>query len=121
MPMPLVAAIFAKAASSNSAITRGWIPVLLISPEAADRLLATAGSSLAELDRQGTGLLPGGVFETRPGAAVSLSVVAEEPLDDVYYNVIGFIPGTGAEMTCGIVRGPESTGRLLHARMNESA
>jgi len=77
---------------------RGRRPVLLVSPDVADRLLATAGSSLAELDRQQAALGPGEVALTAPGAAVRLAVIAEAPERGAYYQVIGYLPGTGAEM-----------------------
>lgn len=73
-------------------------PVLLISPSAADRLLSTAGSSLAELDRRAAALPAGGVAASAPGATLRLAVPAVEDIEDVYYNVIGFIPGSGAAM-----------------------
>ncbi len=75
-----------------------WRPVLLITPAAADRLLASAGSSLAELDRQAAALGPGEAAQTAPGAPVRLAALIEERLDEVYYNVAGFIPGAGAQM-----------------------
>jgi peptide/nickel transport system permease protein len=76
-------------------------PVLVISPETADQLLATAGSSMAELDRQAASLGPGEVAITGPGASVRQTIVGDMLEDGVYYNVIGFIPGTGAEMGPG--------------------
>jgi ABC-type dipeptide/oligopeptide/nickel transport system permease component len=75
-----------------------WRPVMVISPATADRLLATAGSSLADLDRQAAALGAGEVAETRPGATVRLAVIGDIPKGEVYYDVIGVIPGTGAEM-----------------------
>jgi peptide/nickel transport system permease protein len=76
------------------------VPVMSITPEVADRLLATAGSGLAELEGMAQGLQPGQAALTGEGAAVRLKVAArmdEDPVDECY-NVIGFIPGTGAEM-----------------------
>lgn len=73
-------------------------PVMVVTPAAADRLLATAGSSLAELDRQAAALGAGEAAATAPGATVRMSILTEEPEDEAYYHIIGFIPGTGAEM-----------------------
>lgn len=75
-------------------------PVMIITPEAADRLLATAGSSLAELRQMAAGLGRGEVALTEPGAVVELEtrLTDDETLQEAYYNVIGFIPGTGALM-----------------------
>ncbi len=74
--------------------------VMYITPEIADRLLATAGSSLAELRRQPADLGSGEVALTAPGAVVDMNVpvVDEGDASEKYYNVIGFIPGTGSEM-----------------------
>ena len=85
--------------------TLGWfaskaVPMMLVTPEVADGLLATAGSSLAELDGVTEGLRPGQAALTGPGATVRMEMtthMAEDPAD-ACYNVIGFIPGTGAEM-----------------------
>ncbi|HOQ97190.1 MAG TPA: ABC transporter permease subunit [Anaerolineae bacterium] len=75
-------------------------PTMIITPELAERLLATAGSSLAELDRMAQGLGVGEAASTNPGASVHLEIALE--LDDSsspsYFNVIGHIPGTGAQM-----------------------
>jgi peptide/nickel transport system permease protein len=75
-------------------------PVIYITPQAADKLLATAGSSLSELDNMAKGLQPGKVALTSVGTKVRIKVAAEEPQDppDRCYNVIGFIPGVGSEM-----------------------
>jgi ABC-type dipeptide/oligopeptide/nickel transport system permease component/Zn-dependent M28 family amino/carboxypeptidase len=85
--------------------TLGWypsryVPVLYVTAEAADRLLGTAGSSLSALDGTAGELQAGQAALTDPGATVHLSVrceMNEDPVDECY-NVIGFIPGTGAEM-----------------------
>ena len=75
-------------------------PVMTITPETADRLLATTGSSLVELRRLTATLGPGEVALTAPGAVVDLEIplVNNDDLGEKYYNVIGFIPGTGALM-----------------------
>ncbi|MBX7235181.1 MAG: ABC transporter permease subunit [Caldilineales bacterium] len=75
-------------------------PVMYITPQTADRLLATAGSSLAELRQMAAGLERGEVAMTAAGVTVDLetSVVEDETLQEKYFNVIGFIPGSGAAM-----------------------
>ncbi len=73
-------------------------PILRISAEAADELLKSAGSSLAELDRARSGLAPGGMQLTGEGTRVEISVRAERAenmLDEAYTNVLGVIPGEG--------------------------
>ena len=77
------------------------VPMMVITPEVAERLLATVGSSLDEMDILGASLQPGEVALTDPGVPVRLATIAEENLSDEYYNVIGFIPGTGAAMGAG--------------------
>jgi Zn-dependent M28 family amino/carboxypeptidase len=74
------------------------VPVMVITPQVADRLLATAGSSLAQFDQLATGLQPGEVALTGTGATAHLNtaLAMSEGLDEKYYHVIGFIPGTGA-------------------------
>jgi peptide/nickel transport system permease protein len=87
-------------------------PVTFVTPEAADRLLATAGSSLAEMDDLAADLRPGEVALTDPGATVRLETMLEgdittgfidlEDVKDLEFDaqvtVIGFIPGAGAQM-----------------------
>ncbi len=73
-------------------------PCALISPQLADRLLRTAGSSLAELDAARASLPSGETWLTAEGAHARLSVPAahpERPEDEKYINVIGVIPGQG--------------------------
>jgi hypothetical protein len=77
------------------------VPMMVITPEVAERLLATVGSSLDEMDILGASLQPGEVALTAPGVPVRLATIVEENLSDEYYNVIGFIPGTGAAMGAG--------------------
>jgi len=73
------------------------MPIMVVTPAAADRLLATAGTSLAGLDVQTRDLAPGGLALTEPGARLrlALSLMPENP-DESYRYVIGYIPGTGA-------------------------
>jgi len=77
---------------------RKSVPTMVIASEVAERLLATAGSSLDELERTRAGLQPGGVALTGTGVTVRLATILDEDLSDEYYHVIGFIPGTGAAM-----------------------
>ena len=73
-------------------------PFLLISPEVADSLLKTAGSSLVELSAVRETLEPGQMKLTAEGTQVSMSLHprrADDFLDEKYINVIGVIPGQG--------------------------
>lgn len=88
--------------------TKTW-PVLYISPRVAEELLATAGSSLAELRAASERLATGQVEMTTPGVEVTLSVpVKEDDLDEVCYNAIGFLPGVADMSTTGEERGLDS-------------
>jgi ABC-type dipeptide/oligopeptide/nickel transport system permease subunit len=71
-------------------------PMMVITPQVAGRLLATAGSSLADLERMGAGLPPGQIAMTNPGATVHLQAAVADDMDGQYFNVIGFVPGTGS-------------------------
>ena len=71
--------------------------LMFITPEVADRLLTTAGSSLEELDSMTADLRPSEVALTGPGATVYLEMVREDNLS-VYPTVVGYIAGTGAAM-----------------------
>jgi hypothetical protein len=73
-------------------------PVAYITPDVADQLLKTAGSSLADLDRKAGELAVGAVALTATGTDVHLNIAGQGREDELCYNVIGFIPGTGAEM-----------------------
>jgi hypothetical protein len=76
-------------------------PILWISPETAEMLLSTAGSSLAELDAFRASLPPATIRLTREGATVEAAVPAERSegmLDEAYTNVIGVIAGQGYMM-----------------------
>jgi len=84
-----------------------WPPVMYVSPEVAERLLATAGSSLDELAALSANLQPGEVALTDPGATVRVETVVESPTTfdevleadyDMHATVVGFIPGTGAQV-----------------------
>ena len=75
-------------------------PVMRVSRQVAEQLLATAGSSLAELEEMAAGLGVGEVALTEPGAVVRMMDIAtmQPDAEENYYNVIGYIPGTGAEV-----------------------
>jgi peptide/nickel transport system permease protein len=76
-------------------------PVLMVRRDVAEQLLASAGSSLADLDRQAESLGAGQVGMTSSGAQVRMSVradIAEDRTSEPYINVLGFLPGTGSEM-----------------------
>lgn len=75
-------------------------PVVWITPQVADRLLVTAGSSLAQLDTLASGLGRGETALTGEGAKVRVAITGTlaEGLDEKYYNVIGYIPGIGSGM-----------------------
>jgi ABC-type dipeptide/oligopeptide/nickel transport system permease subunit len=77
------------------------LPALLISAEAADSLLRSAGSSLAALDAMRLPLAPGEAKFTGEGRPVSMSLPAaeaDEGTTESYINVIGVIPGQGTFM-----------------------
>ena len=81
-------------------IMRGenYRPFMFITPEVADTLLATAGSSLAELDAARERLEPGKIMLTNAGTQVKMYVEprrADDFLDETYINVMGVIPGQG--------------------------
>ncbi|MGC9357699.1 MAG: M28 family peptidase, partial [Anaerolineae bacterium] len=84
-------------------------PTFFITPEVAERLLATAGSSLAELDRLSNSLQPGEVAMTGPGVAVRMEIKKEEVLSN-HPLIVGYIPGTGSAMEAG--SGSSTPGKL---------
>jgi ABC-type dipeptide/oligopeptide/nickel transport system permease subunit len=76
-------------------------PLLVVTPDVADQLLRTAGSSLEELDAERERLGPGEFTLTGSGATVGISVepeLAEDYLHEEYINVLGVIPGQGHMM-----------------------
>ena len=75
-------------------------PTMVVTREAADAFLRSAGTSLEAWEEEGVGLQPGEAHRTEAGARVRLQIpvtMAENPNAEPYINVIGFIPGTGAE------------------------
>lgn len=75
-------------------------PIMWISPQAAEVLLATAGSTLADFYASAAELRAGEVALTPPGAVVQMQVLPtlDSGVDENYYNVIGYLPGSGAEV-----------------------
>ncbi len=73
-------------------------PLLYISPQTADALLATAGSSLQALEALRDALPRGSMGTTEHGASVRAYLEGFDGMDETgdYINVLGFIPGTGA-------------------------
>ena len=72
-------------------------PALWITSKTADLLLMTANSSLAELVSAAKNLGPEEIFATDDGADVHLAVIGRMgPFQEKYNNVIGYIPGSGA-------------------------
>jgi peptide/nickel transport system permease protein/oligopeptide transport system permease protein len=90
-------------------------PIMYITPEVAERLLATAGSSLGDLDRKSDDLGVGESSTTAAGTAVHLKVAAEMNDEDVCYNITGSIPGTAAGTTTGITQALNSQVILISA------
>ncbi|MBN1888744.1 MAG: M28 family peptidase [Thermoflexales bacterium] len=85
------------------------VPVMIITPQVAEHLLATANSSLAQLDALANSLPPNQVASTGPGVQVRMAIPqAAQNLDEKYHYVIGFIPGTGALMGEGEGSGLDS-------------
>ena len=74
-------------------------PILLITPALGDRLLKSAGSSLAEFDSLRKDASPNQLSTTRAGDSVSIWFPFE-PIDlkETCQNVIGYIPGIGSHM-----------------------
>jgi hypothetical protein len=73
-------------------------PVMVITPDVADQLLATAGGSLADLDRMAASVGPGEMLMSNPGVSLRMSVLPERTEDltqEFYTHVIGTYPGVG--------------------------
>jgi ABC-type dipeptide/oligopeptide/nickel transport system permease component len=85
----------------GSSVTK---PAILISSSLADRLLASAGSSLAQLDQIAGNLGVGKYALTGEGESVRMSipVYEKDDLSENYINVLGFIPGEAAEVGSGL-------------------
>jgi hypothetical protein len=75
------------------------VPIMVITRVVADQLLATAGSSLADLDRIAASAAPGKFAATNPGAILRISLLparVEDLTQEFYTNVLGVYPGEGA-------------------------
>jgi peptide/nickel transport system permease protein len=73
-------------------------PAVLVPPELGDQLLKTAGSNLADMERQATELEPDEIALTDEGVEVQIEVQGSDSmLIEDHYNVIGVIPGSGAQ------------------------
>ena len=83
-------------------------PAMYITPEVAEQILATAGSRLADLDREIKALGAGETSLTNTGTSVHLKVSAQMNEEDLCYNVTGFIPGTAASTTTGVTQSLDS-------------
>ncbi len=90
-------------------------PAMYITPEVAEQLLGTAGSSLADLDQRIKNLGVGETATTNTGTEVHLKVSAQMNDADMCYNVTGFIPGTAANTTTGITQALDSQVILISA------
>jgi ABC-type dipeptide/oligopeptide/nickel transport system permease subunit/Zn-dependent M28 family amino/carboxypeptidase len=74
-------------------------PRMYITAELAERLLQSSGSSLAQLDQISASLQMGQASTTAEGAHMLLHVpVNEVDITETHYNVIGYIPGEGAQV-----------------------
>ncbi len=74
------------------------VPTMVISPGLAEKLLSTAGSSLAALEQTASALKVNQSAFTDPGATVRMEIDAqfyEDISNENYINVIGGIPGEG--------------------------
>lgn len=101
--------------SQTGFISSSGQPAMYITPEVAEQLLATAGSSLADLDRQIEKLGVGETATTSTGALVHLKNTAQFNDEDLCYNVTGFIPGAAARTTSGITQALDSQVILISA------
>jgi ABC-type dipeptide/oligopeptide/nickel transport system permease subunit len=74
------------------------VPAMVITPQVAEHILGTAGSSIADLNKRADSLGVNQVSITDAGATVYLRVDAQQFEDintDKYINVLGVIPGEG--------------------------
>ena len=73
-------------------------PAVVVPPALGDQLLQTAGSSLADLERLAQELEPDAIAFTDPGVDVRIQVEGSDREQiETHYNVIGVIPGSGAQ------------------------
>ncbi len=90
--------LFPQSSLRPSEMANTLRPLLYISRETADELLATAGSSVAALEAMRDSLPRGSIGTTELGAAIRLQVegIDDDPAGSDYIHVLGFIPGTGS-------------------------
>jgi hypothetical protein len=90
--------LFPQSSYRPAELSRALRPVLYISRQTADALLATAGSSLEALESLRDRTPRGSVAVTDRGAEVRVRIDGYDGGDGTsdYVNVLGFIPGTGA-------------------------
>ncbi|MFP4343234.1 MAG: ABC transporter permease subunit [Anaerolineales bacterium] len=100
---------------AGSAMHRAGAPLFHITPELGERLLESAGSSLAQLEATSAGLQPGDVAATASGAPVHVSLQLDQLIGVEEHHVIGFIPGTGAAMGSHMGAGMDNEVILLSA------
>jgi hypothetical protein len=77
---------------------RRGVPAMVITPQVAEQILATAGSSIADLNGRAVNLGVNQVSLTGAGATVKMVVDPsryEDATIDKYINVLGVIPGEG--------------------------
>ena len=73
--------------------------MMFVTTAVADRLLASTGRSVAQLETAAASLKAGQVTLTPAGAQVRMAIEVElsSDLSEKYYHVVGFIPGQAAE------------------------
>ncbi len=77
---------------------RRGVPAMVITPQVAEQILTTAGSSIADLNERAGNLGVNQASITDPGATVQMNVdsrLYEDNTIDKYINVLGVIPGEG--------------------------
>ncbi len=73
-------------------------PAVMVPPALGDQLLQTAGSSLDDLARQARKLEPDAIAFTDEGVNVQVMVQGSDGMKiEDHYNVIGVLPGSGAQ------------------------
>ena len=73
-------------------------PAVMVTPAVGEQLLQTTGSSLADFERMAREMEPDAIQFTDEGVAVRIKVDGSAP-DQIekHYNVIGVLPGSGAQ------------------------
>ncbi|MEJ2598813.1 MAG: ABC transporter permease subunit [Anaerolineales bacterium] len=77
---------------------RGGRPVMYITSQVAQQILAPSGTTPSEFFKQAQNLGPGEVAISNPGASVHMTISPDyfDEYNEKYYNVIGYIPGADA-------------------------